>query len=68
MASSGQYVRDVLIYAECPCDSDDGYEHDCDWHGMVDARIDPEDHVNGMDAVWTCPNCGCERETKEGAW
>jgi len=59
--TSGQYVRWIVIDAECATE-------DCGWHGETDATIDPEDRVNGMDAVWTCPNCGCERETKEGAW
>ncbi|GAA4176367.1 hypothetical protein [Gryllotalpicola koreensis] len=68
MSTSGAQVKDVWIYVECDCDPANGREHTCDWHGGVDATIDPEDPLNGMDAVWKCPACGCEHEEPEGTW
>jgi len=59
--TSGVYQRDIYIFAACNC-----WKHECDWHGGVDATIDPEDRVNGKTAVWVCPECGCEQETEEG--
>lgn len=68
MASSGTQVRDVQIEAECPCAPERGAEHECLWEGVIDALIDPEDGVNGMDARWTCPCCGCDHTKPEGTW
>jgi len=59
--TSGVFVRDVFIYAECG-------DEDCGWHGCTDAVIDPEDRINGMNAQWRCPCCGRHNETDEKDW
>ena len=62
--TSGTLQRWVFIWASCVCDE----EHTCGWSGGIDAVIDPEDTLNGYDAVWECPCCGCEWVQKEGTW
>lgn len=59
--SSGQLQTTVMRYVECRCDE----EHACGWRGLTDLNFDPED---GLDALWTCPLCGCEWDEKEGSW
>jgi len=55
------HIRWVLIRGKCA-------DENCGFSGPVDASIDPEDRLNGMDAVWKCPFCRHENTSKEGTW